>query len=83
MDFTGVWVWVTLLPTFIVNSKTVDSELCIWDYVGWSLWLVGMLIECLADYQKYVFRGVSANKYVNIQKVLHFYLHVYMSGISG
>ena len=64
-NFQGVWVWVTLLPTLIVNSKHVNGELCMSDYIGWSLWLVGMLLECVADYQKYIFRGESANKYVD------------------
>ena len=60
----GLWVWLTLLPTLIVNSKLVDVELCGRDYVGWSLWSAGMVIECVADYQKFVFRGDPANKYV-------------------
>lgn len=58
-------MWLALLPTLIVNSKHVDRELCVSDYIGWSLWLVGMMLECVADYQKYVFRGKSANKYVD------------------
>ena len=60
----GLWVWLILLPTLIVNSKHVDRELCVSDYTGWSLWLLGMLLECAADYQKYTFRGNPANKYV-------------------
>lgn len=66
----GLWVWLTLLPTLIVNSKQVDSELCAKDFVGWSLWLMGMLLECIADYQKYVFRGTPANRYVNAMTVM-------------
>ena len=61
--FAGLWVWLTLLPTLIVNSKRDDKELCTRDYVGWGVWLAGMLVECVADYQKYVFRSNSANKY--------------------
>ena len=65
--FQGIWVWVILLPTLIVNSKSVDTKFCVSDYIGWSLWLFGMLLECVADYQKYVFRGESANKYVDMR----------------
>ena len=60
----GLWVWLTLLPTLIVNSKQTDRELCTRDYIGWGVWLAGMLIECIADYQKYNFRSNDANKYV-------------------
>ena len=59
-----------LLPTLIVNSKSVDTKFCVSNYIGWSLWLFGMMLECVADYQKYVFRGESANKYVD-DKVSH------------
>ena len=62
----GVWVWLTALPTLILNSKKEDTEICTRDYIGWSLWLVGMLIEAIADYQKYTFRNNPANKYVRI-----------------
>ena len=60
---SGLWVWLTLLPTLIVNSKKSDTELCMRDYIGWGVWLAGMLVECIADYQKYTFRGNPANKY--------------------
>lgn len=66
MNFQGVWVWVVLLPTLIINSKRADTDLSVSVYVGWSLWLLGMLLECAADYQKYIFRGEAANKYVNV-----------------
>lgn len=58
----GLWVWLTLLPTLIVNSKREDKELCTRDYIGWGVWLAGMLIESIADYQKYAFRINPANK---------------------
>ena len=60
----GLWVWLTLLPTLIVNSKREDKELCTRDYIGWGVWLAGMLVESIADYQKYAFRSNPANKYV-------------------
>ena len=62
LSLSGVWVWLTLLPTLIVNSKLTDKVLCTTDYIGWSVWLVGMIIECTADYQKYTFRNNPANK---------------------
>ena len=56
-----MWVFLTLLPTLILNSKKEDKELCTRDYVGWTIWLGGMLLEVVADYQKYTFRSNPAN----------------------
>jgi steroid 5-alpha reductase family enzyme len=53
---------MSLLPTLIVNSKREDTELCTRDYIGWGVWLAGMLMEVIADYQKYAFRSNPANK---------------------
>ena len=58
---TGVWVLLTLLPTLILNAKKEDTELCLRDYIGWSIWTAGMLIEAIADYQKFTFRHNPAN----------------------
>ena len=58
----GLWVWFTLLPTLIVNLKQKDTELCTRDYIGWGVWLAGMMVECIADFQKYNFRSNPANK---------------------
>ena len=58
----GLWVWLTLLPTLILNSKKEDCAVGPRDYLGWGVWLLGMAIECVADYQKYTFRSDPANK---------------------
>ena len=57
-------MWLTALPTLILNSKTEDREIGTRDYIGWTMWLVGMLIEAVADYQKYTFRSNPANRSV-------------------
>ena len=46
----------------ILNSKHVDTEFNSRDYVGWTIWLAGFLLESIADYQKYIFRGDPANQ---------------------
>ena len=55
-------MFVTLLPTLILNSKQKDKQLGYRDYAGWGLWLAGMLIESIADFQKYTFRQNPANQ---------------------
>ena len=59
---TGLWVWLTLLPTLIVNSKREEPKIGYRDFIGWGVWLLGMLIEIVADYQKYTFRSDLGNK---------------------
>ena len=58
----ALWIFVTLLPTLILNSKNEDTPLCTKDYAGWGVWVAGMLLECVADFQKYAFRSNPANK---------------------
>jgi len=60
--FAGLWVFVTLLPTLILNAKQEDKPIGYRDYVGWGLWLAGILIESIADFQKYNFRQDPSNK---------------------
>ena len=63
----ALWVWVTLLPTTMLNSKKKDTPICTRDYVGWALWGAGFLLEAIADYQKYHFRSnpANANKWIS------------------
>ena len=55
-------MWLTLLPTLIVNSKREEPKIGYRDFIGWGVWLLGMLIEIVADYQKYTFRSDLGNK---------------------
>ncbi|XP_038044776.1 uncharacterized protein LOC119719404 [Patiria miniata] len=63
----AVWVWVTLLPTQILNAEKNDRPLTKRDYVGWGLFVVGFLLEIVADYQKAAFRANPDNvgKFIN------------------
>ena len=56
-----MWVFLSLLPTLILNSKKEDKPLTTRDYFGWSLWIFGFLFEVIADYQKSVFRNNPDN----------------------
>ena len=58
----AVWVWVTLLPTMILNTQEKDEQLSWRDFLGWALWAAGFLIEATADYQKSQFKSNPANK---------------------
>lgn len=58
----GLWVWITLLPTMILNLKETDRELNSRDYLGFATFATGFLIEAIADYQKTRFRSNPLNK---------------------
>ncbi|XP_072022755.1 uncharacterized protein [Amphiura filiformis] len=57
----ALWVWLTLLPTMILNSEKRDKPLGLRDYAGWGLWTAGFLLEAVADYQKTVFKADPDN----------------------
>ncbi len=58
---SGVWVFLNMLPTLIVNSKEEDEPLGARDYAGWTLWTIGFLLEAVADLQKSTFRANPDN----------------------
>ncbi|XP_068212741.1 uncharacterized protein [Palaemon carinicauda] len=58
----GLWVFVTILPSVLAVLSTRQRPLGTRDYIGWGIWLIGYLIEVVADYQKSSFRNNPANK---------------------
>ncbi|CAB4032906.1 Delta(14)-sterol reductase [Paramuricea clavata] len=57
----GVWVYMTTLPTLMLNTSKRNPPLAWKDYLGWSMWTVGFCIQLIADYQKTIFRSNPAN----------------------
>jgi len=57
----GVWVFVTLLPTILLNSSRRAPALGPRDWLGGALWAAGFVIEVVADLQKSMFRADPAN----------------------
>jgi len=58
----GLWVFITLLPTLMLNQSKSVRPLGPQDYVGWSMWAVGLFFEAVADWQKTAFKADPANK---------------------
>ncbi|XP_006817278.1 uncharacterized protein LOC102808528, partial [Saccoglossus kowalevskii] len=56
-----IWIWITLLPTLILNSESKDKPLTKRDYIGWSMFVIGFFLEAVADHQKSVFRANPEN----------------------
>jgi steroid 5-alpha reductase family enzyme len=57
----GLTVWIVLIPSiyFISINPTKISTI---SYLGLSLFLFGLLIEAVADYQKYIFINKPSNQ---------------------
>lgn len=57
----AVWVFVTLLPTLILNTERKDEPLGPRDCIGWAVWGLGFATEALADQQKWDFKNDPDN----------------------
>ncbi|CAD5121890.1 DgyrCDS10349 [Dimorphilus gyrociliatus] len=66
----GIWCFVTLLPTILLNLKENDELRPITgsDIAGFVMFIFGFVFESLADYQKTVFRNDprNKNKFINV-----------------
>lgn len=60
---------ITVLPSLLTFKRSTErlAPINLRDFLGWSLWLVGFLIESIADRQKSKFRSQPSNegKFVN------------------
>lgn len=67
----GLWVFLTMLPVLLVlKHSTNNANVHVLDITGASLWVLGYVIEVLADYQKTQFREDKRNKGKFIQSGL-------------
>ena len=53
---------VTLLPSLMMMFEKQQPKLTTQDYVGWTMWSVGFIMEVVADHQKSQFRANPANR---------------------
>ena len=51
MDDTGLWVFICLFPILVVFSSPTNNDI-MYLTLGGLLYLFGLLIEIIADYQK-------------------------------
>lgn len=68
----GLWVFLTTLPVTSLNAGNVAARtpLRTQDLIGMSLWVVGFVIEVVADAQKSAFKRNKNNKFKFIQSGL-------------
>lgn len=57
-----VWVYVVVSPVIFINGSMDQPELCALDYIGFVLTASGIVLQLIADVQKYRFRNDERNK---------------------
>ncbi|KAJ6255730.1 3-oxo-5-alpha-steroid 4-dehydrogenase [Anaeramoeba flamelloides] len=68
LKFGGFWfiqglsVWFVILPTVIVNLNPPLGSIHWTNILGWVIFFIGLIIETIADYQKFVFKNKPENK---------------------
>ncbi|MAT49329.1 MAG: hypothetical protein CMA27_05810 [Euryarchaeota archaeon] len=59
----GLWVFLTMIVVIVINSQNGPSPpLKIWDGIGLAVWILGFVIEALADNQKTKFNTIPENQ---------------------
>lgn len=59
---SGQWVFFCMIPVFIVNKNGYDDNLYATDIVGYTLFIIGWIIEIVSDVQKTMFKADVKNK---------------------
>ncbi len=56
----GLWVFLTLAAVLVILTSPQSAPLGIISFAGIALWVIGFLIEVIADHQKRAFRRARA-----------------------
>eukprot|EP01129_Flabellula_baltica_P001314 TRINITY_DN11201_c0_g1_i1.p1 TRINITY_DN11201_c0_g1~~TRINITY_DN11201_c0_g1_i1.p1 ORF type:complete len:297 (-),score=25.47 TRINITY_DN11201_c0_g1_i1:40-930(-) len=65
--FQAITIWIVHLPSTILLAPRLEDQvdpdppLGAVDVVGWAIFMVGLLVETVADFQKFVFRQNELN----------------------
>ena len=63
---SALWVFITSSPALIVIMSKENINVDIYLISGLSLWILGFVIENIADYQKIKFNIRNKGKFINI-----------------
>lgn len=63
----GLWVFLTALPVYAINTRVSAEPLTVRDAIGVGLWLFGFTFEVVSDQQKTVWHNTASNagKFIN------------------
>ena len=65
--FQALWVFTVSLPVVFINAPyggSMNEPLKATDYVGIVIFALGLIIEAVADQQKFMYRNNSVNIFV-------------------
>lgn len=65
--FQALWVFTVSLPVIFINAPyggSMKEPLKATDYVGIVIFALGLIIEAVADQQKFMYRNNSVNMFV-------------------
>lgn len=57
----ALWIFLTLLPTLMLNAEKKEVALGPRDYIGWAIYGTGLFLESVSDYQKSAFKANPDN----------------------
>lgn len=60
--FQAVTIWIILLPVIVVLTNKNLDNISILSMFGFAIWIVGFIIETIADQQKFNFKSNINNK---------------------
>ena len=61
-NLQGMWILFSISPALISLLSEAKNSMGILGYVGILVWVLGFLIEIIADYQKMIFRSKKENE---------------------
>ena len=63
--FQGVTVWIILLPALYVLGHGHGHEIENLSLIGIAIWVTGLLLEAIADHQKFTFKNKYPTKFIS------------------
>jgi len=69
--FQALWVFVVSLPVIYINGNDSNAPLTAEDYAGWTLAAIGLIIESVADAEKFSFRERNKKASVKAPFIRH------------
>lgn len=59
----GISIWIIMIPsTIYIGNESIITNFSLLTYIGFSIWLFGLIIETIADIQKFKFKNKPENK---------------------
>ncbi|MBM01738.1 MAG: hypothetical protein CL762_05075 [Chloroflexi bacterium] len=64
-NIQGIWIIFSSLPLIVVLSSKLEHDFGLLEWGGFSIWLIGFLVEVIADNQKRNFKIINSSSFIN------------------